>query len=337
MNEKQNFPPPWRQRNTTGRPSLGLIASGTRRIPPEPEGNNIAQLLARHHETFATSFLFVTWGTYFDSFLDRKLRKSMKLLNDEDVFEAYTSQCGQWVPADRRFRNGHPLRPGKRGGILEMAEHLEASAGRDRIDTLIFLTDPVDLEESYPEDKALFRSALRNETVYLSTFWAASHWAAFEKHSEIRRSGKAQTRPTKPEDEVLALIAHDEKKLDLCQWVVSNRDRIRRFRSFVTTGTTGEWVAKFLGAADIPTHKVELIDQMASGPKGGDVEIAGAILRRKVHHVVFFVDPMTSHPHEADIHALLRVCSMPDVEVNLRLNEASATSWINTVSKGRRT
>lgn len=285
-----------------------------------------------HEPTLASSFLFVTWGTYFDMILDTRLQRKLNPIQKQDPLAAYRKCASKWVPRINRLKAGYSLRPGKHGGILEMAEHLEASAGTDRIETLIFLTHPADLEEGYPEDKALLRSAIRNDVTYLSTYWSASHWAAFEAGAKgYAQSGSGRVRKTDPENEILALIAHDDMKLALCRWVVANREKIRRFREFVTTGTTGEWVKRFLEASGVPARKIDLVDRKQSGPKGGDVEIAGSILRGEVHHVVFFVDPMTSHPHESDVQALLRTCAMPGVSVNLRLNEASATSWINSI------
>jgi methylglyoxal synthase len=223
-----------------------------------------------------------------------------------------------------------------------MAEHFEKSAGVDRVRTLVYLTDPKDLEESYPEDIAMFRSAMRNDVLYLPTFRGASHWAAHEadgahlaERSDARpwppRSGSERVERTDPERETLALIAHDGKKLDLCKWVVEHTSRLRRFDRFVTTGTTGGWVAKFLTANGVPKGKIAALYRLQSGPSGGDIEIAGEILRGNIENAVFFVDPMTSHPHEADIQAFLRICAMPGVKVNLRLTEFAATSWIRTV------
>ena len=60
-------------------------------------------------------------------------------------------------------------------------------------------------------------------------------------------------------------------------------------RMTVRTGTTGERISEFLEAVDIPRQKINLIDRRASGPVGGDVEIAGEVLRGNCHHMVFFV------------------------------------------------
>lgn len=335
MENQDTHNPPWgTPRNTSGRASIGLIGSKTRRQPGK-DRMNLPNLLEKHAKTFEAAFLFVTWGTYYDLLLDSKNKAELKNLDleeDERKLEAYKRWGGRWNHGgDPRYKYGYALSPGKRGGLVEMAEHLEGSAGRDRIETLILLTDPTDLEESYPEDRALLRSALRNNALLLVTDRSVSHWAAFEQHTGIPHSGKQGTKRTDPEQETLALIAHDNKKLELCLWVVRHRRRIRRFQKFVTTGTTGQWVQNFLEAAGVPRGKTKLMDQMLSGPMGGDIEIAGAVLRGEIQHVVFFVDPMTSHPHEADVQAFVRICTMPHLSVNLRLNEKAATSWIETL------
>lgn len=275
----------------------------------------------------------MTWGTYFDTILqpDIKDEGDFRERNALDPFAAYSSRESHWESRYLNPTQGYCLRPGKRGGIIEMACHLEASAGRDRIDNLIFLAAPDDLEESYPEDRALVRSALRNNSVLLPTFTTAAHWLAYETDLKPGDSADLVQIKGPPENSKLALIAHDEKKMDLCRWVVTHCAQIQRFEGLLTTGTTGERVREFLGAVGIPPGKIEQVDSVSSGPSGGDIEIAGAILRGECQHVVFFVDPMTSHAHEGDIQALVRTCSLPDVRVNLRLNKASADSWINTI------
>lgn len=327
----QSDGPRWAERNRSDYEALGLVASRRYRQRSPAEGLIVKNLLEEFRGVFEQRFLFVTWGTYYDSMIDEAVGRALKQLNDTDRFAAYRTQENRWEPRYNLLR-GYALRPGKRGGILEMTEHLEESAGSDRVKTLIFLADPDDLEESFPEDRALVRSAIRNDVLYLPTLTSALHWLAFEAVGSAG-SGRNLVERTVPENESLALIAHDEKKLDLCRWVVQHQQYIRRFDRFITTGTTGAKIGYFLKALGIPDRKIQRIDRRESGPKGGDVEIGGEILRGNCHHVVFFVDPFTSHPHEADIQALLRTCAMPDVKVNLRLTESSATSWIETVAE----
>jgi len=44
-----------------------------------------------------------------------------------------------------------------------------------------------------------------------------------------------------------------------------------------------------------------------SGPKGGDVQIAQAALQGLCGRIIFFTDPMATHPHEPDINFFQQV------------------------------
>jgi methylglyoxal synthase len=61
---------------------------------------------------------------------------------------------------------------------------------------------------------------------------------------------------------------------------------------------------------------------MLSGPMGGDVQIAGRVAAGEVSAVVFLVDPLTAHPHDPDIHAILRICNVHNIP--LATNAATA-------------
>jgi methylglyoxal synthase len=95
----------------------------------------------------------------------------------------------------------------------------------------------------------------------------------------------------------IALIAHDNKKADLVEWAIHNRDALRRHQ-LSATGTTGTLLEK---AVDAPVHKY------LSGPLGGDQQIGAAIAEGKIDVVIFFWDPMEALPHDPDIKALLRL------------------------------
>lgn len=102
---------------------------------------------------------------------------------------------------------------------------------------------------------------------------------------------------------VLALIAHDEKKDDLVALAEEYRTTLSRMR-LVATGTTGTRLREALG---LP---VELVN---SGPLGGDLQIGARIAGDAVDAVVFLRDPLSPHPHEPDIQALLKVCDVHGV------------------------
>lgn len=98
----------------------------------------------------------------------------------------------------------------------------------------------------------------------------------------------------------VALVAHDEKKEDLLRLVRMHRDLFRILR-VVATGTTGTLLAQQLGLA------VQLV---ASGPHGGDLQIGSMIVEGRVDALIFLRDPLTAHPHEPDIQALMKVCDV---------------------------
>jgi methylglyoxal synthase len=61
---------------------------------------------------------------------------------------------------------------------------------------------------------------------------------------------------------------------------------------------------------------------MASGPMGGDLQIGGRIVDEGIDAVIFLRDPLTAHPHEPDVQALLKVCDVHQVPVATNLAAA---------------
>lgn len=109
----------------------------------------------------------------------------------------------------------------------------------------------------------------------------------------------------------IALIAHDGKKEELVDFVLRHQEWFSGF-DLVGTGTTGGRIA----------NKGIAIECLASGPLGGDAQIAARITEGEVHAVIFFRDPMGKHPHEPDINMLLRQCDVHNIP--LATNPATA-------------
>jgi methylglyoxal synthase len=110
----------------------------------------------------------------------------------------------------------------------------------------------------------------------------------------------------------LALIAHDGKKVDLVAWATFNRETLGGSALIATRHT-----------ARLVRDKVGLeVDELLSGPEGGDAQIAAQVAIGAVDAVFFFVDPLSAQPHDPDIRALLRVCNVHNVP--LATNVASA-------------
>jgi methylglyoxal synthase len=129
-----------------------------------------------------------------------------------------------------------------------------------------------------------------------------------------------------PAPRCLALIAHDNRKVDLVAWTTFNRDTLAQFGMTATRHT-----------ARLMRDKVGLdVEVLLSGPEGGDAQIAARVATGAVDAVFFFVDPLTAQPHDPDIRALLRVCNVHNVP--LATNVASADLIIAALSDaaGRR-
>lgn len=120
----------------------------------------------------------------------------------------------------------------------------------------------------------------------------------------------------------IAVIAHDGKKADMVQFLNRNSTVLKKENiKIIATGTTGS-------KAEAAGFKVK---KMLSGPQGGDAQIAGRVAEGKTKLVLFFKDPLSSHPHEADVNMLIRVCDVHNVP--LATNEATAQMLINALKK----
>ena len=112
--------------------------------------------------------------------------------------------------------------------------------------------------------------------------------------------------------ETLALVAHNQKKNELLEWVKQNRERLKVFKLIGTSST-----------AELVNSIMELgVKPFGHGPQGGDILLAARILEDQVHRVVFFMDPHTPHSHEHDIQTLIRTAVSNNIP--FALNRASA-------------
>lgn len=115
----------------------------------------------------------------------------------------------------------------------------------------------------------------------------------------------------------IALIAHDNKKKELIEWVQYNKDILGENKLY-GTGTTGKMIEEATGLS---------VNRLNSGPLGGDLQIGSLIARGKIGMVFFFWDPMEAQPHDPDIKALLRICAVWNVPI---ANNRSTADFIIT-------
>lgn len=72
---------------------------------------------------------------------------------------------------------------------------------------------------------------------------------------------------------------------------------------------------------------------MASGPLGGDQAVGTLISTRNIIGVIFFRDPLSSHPHHADIEALGRLCDV--YQVPFATNPQSGEAILDYLLSGK--
>jgi methylglyoxal synthase len=101
--------------------------------------------------------------------------------------------------------------------------------------------------------------------------------------------------------------------------VQAHRDEFSKL-NLVATGTTGRFIQSRIG---LPVRL------MKSGPQGGDQQIGALVAGGEVQAVIFLRDPLTAHPHEPDVSALVRLCDVHNIP--LATNLATAEAVVNFV------
>ena len=106
----------------------------------------------------------------------------------------------------------------------------------------------------------------------------------------------------------IALVAHDNQKHGLIEWVRWNHAVLLRHK-LICTGTTGKLVEEALRHftdGDPGAQPAEVV-KLKSGPLGGDQQLGAMIAEGLIDFIIFFWDPLEPHPHDVDVKALLRI------------------------------
>jgi methylglyoxal synthase len=115
----------------------------------------------------------------------------------------------------------------------------------------------------------------------------------------------------------IALVAHDNRKKDLIEWVEWNYQVLSN-HNLICTGTTGLMIEKVLAdkiKKEKFLHQPKSITKLKSGPLGGDQQLGALITEGKVDILIFFWDPMQPHPHDVDVKALLRISVVYNIPI----------------------
>ncbi|MBB6260011.1 methylglyoxal synthase [Paenochrobactrum gallinarii] len=119
----------------------------------------------------------------------------------------------------------------------------------------------------------------------------------------------------------IALIAHDQKKNDMVDFVKTHQAQLAAYE-IVATGTTGSLIKDACPALNI--------ERVKSGPLGGDQQIGAMIAENTVQMMIFFIDPLSPLPHDVDVKALTRLGSVYNLP--MALNRATAEMLIKALA-----
>lgn len=118
----------------------------------------------------------------------------------------------------------------------------------------------------------------------------------------------------------IALIAHDQKKNDMVDFVKTHQAQLAAYE-IVATGTTGGLIKDACPILNI--------ERVKSGPLGGDQQIGAMIAENTVQMLIFFIDPLSPLPHDVDVKALTRLGSVYNLP--MALNRATAEMLIKAL------
>jgi len=123
----------------------------------------------------------------------------------------------------------------------------------------------------------------------------------------------------------LALISHNNMKAAMQDFVRENADILRQFR-LTGTASTMKMLRSVLGDDCCwgPT--------CSSGPLGGDAQVGAQMALHDLGAVFFFTDPLSAHPHMADVLSLIRMVNVNNVLH--ATNPTSAQAFVGVLQKG---
>lgn len=121
----------------------------------------------------------------------------------------------------------------------------------------------------------------------------------------------------------LALVAHNHMKPAMKEFVLTHKEIIKKFR-LTGTNTTINMLKDVFG--DDPT--VQFGPAFSSGPLGGDAELCALMCLQDLGGIFFFMDPLSAHPHQADIDSLVRLANVHNILTCINPCTAHAMSFL---------
>ncbi|GBD91763.1 methylglyoxal synthase [bacterium BMS3Abin04] len=112
----------------------------------------------------------------------------------------------------------------------------------------------------------------------------------------------------------IALVAHDNRKIDLAEWVEWNLDVLDDHK-IICTGTTGALIEEIFNrkSDNLKSKSRKIVTKLKSGPLGGDQQLGAMIAEGEIDIFIFLWDPMEPQPHDVDVKALLRISALYNI------------------------
>ena len=175
------------------------------------------------------------------------------------------------------------------------------------------------------EPTTLGRFSIHDFNAFLDSYQALA-LKYREYFRAIRRARNEQLSAENYSDKrkYLALITHNNMKASLMEFCSMHSDKLEKF-PLIATGTTGSMLYAKTGLC--------LSKKVASGPLGGDQAVGTLISTKNICGVIFFRDPLSAHPHHADIEALGRLCDV--YQIPFATNPQSGEAILDYLLSGK--
>jgi len=122
----------------------------------------------------------------------------------------------------------------------------------------------------------------------------------------------------------LALLAHERMEPAMETFIRNNKNTLKKFILIGNKATMKMLKNEF---REDPTAKFGPVCD--PGPLGGDTQLCALMCFKKLGGLIYFQDPMETHPHQADIDCLNRQCNVHDIYT--ATNPSSAFLMVSTL------
>jgi methylglyoxal synthase len=306
---------------------------------------SINSFVYRYMYSLCYSFDVITTGRTYDHIIKLLERSTYKELKNTPELELINLDYRKKISSEKELDSWrkavlsglYPVESGIKGMIDITYQLVEG-----RVDAVIHFTDWQD-KSAKPDSAVLSREAnvynvpiatnVETAEVYVKKW--NSTLATMANNSNIFTERKQPEFPPlegiNKKHRVLAMIAHDNMKLEMCRFAVEHAKFIfDNYDYILATGTTGNWIRRFMEAIGRGPDDLKKIRCCNSGPYGGDIQIAYAVVKGLCHKIIFLQDPSVNHPHDSDIRLFEQAVVTEGLNAKLAVNVESAQLLIYT-------